>query len=102
MTSDFDALIPLLREELNVKQVEVATSADALVTLEAKPNFRSLGKRFGKKTPLAAVAVQAFRSTRFRSASVTPGLSCTLSPPVFSNRIRIWAAMSRPLGAEAS
>jgi isoleucyl-tRNA synthetase len=59
---DFEALIPLLREELNVKQVEVATSGDALVTLEAKPNFRSLGKRFGKKTPLAAAAVQAFTS----------------------------------------
>jgi isoleucyl-tRNA synthetase len=59
---DFEALVPLLREELNVKQVEVATSADALVTLEAKPNFRSLGKRFGKKTPLAAAAVQAFAS----------------------------------------
>jgi isoleucyl-tRNA synthetase len=59
---DFDVLIPLLREELNVKQVEVATSADALVSLEAKANFRSLGKRFGKKTPLAAAAIQAFAS----------------------------------------
>jgi isoleucyl-tRNA synthetase len=59
---DFEALIPLLREELNVKRVEVATSADALVTLEAKANFRSLGKRFGKQTPLAAAAVQAFTS----------------------------------------
>jgi isoleucyl-tRNA synthetase len=59
---DFEALIPLLREELNVKRVEVATSADALVTLEAKANFRSLGKRFGKKTPLAAAAIQAFSS----------------------------------------
>lgn len=57
---DFETLIPLLREELNVKQVELATSADALVTLEAKPNFRSLGKRFGKKTPLAAAAIAAF------------------------------------------
>src|SRR6476620_1683054 len=59
---DFEALIPLLREELNVKRVEVATSADALVTLEAKANFRSLGKRFGKKTPLAAMAIQGFSS----------------------------------------
>ncbi|MEO5567268.1 MAG: isoleucine--tRNA ligase [Gemmatimonadaceae bacterium] len=60
--SDFESLIPLLREELNVKQVELATTADALVTLEAKPNFRALGKRFGKKTPLAAAAVAAFSS----------------------------------------
>jgi isoleucyl-tRNA synthetase len=55
-------LIPLLREELNVKRIEVATSADALVTLEAKANFRSLGKRFAKKTPLAAAAIQGFSS----------------------------------------
>jgi isoleucyl-tRNA synthetase len=59
---DFEALLPLLRDELNVKVIELATSADALVTLEAKPQFRSLGKRFGKKTPLAAAAVAAFSS----------------------------------------
>ena len=52
-----DALEPLLRSELNVKKVEFASSGDSLVRLEAKPNFRSLGKRFGKATPLAAAAV---------------------------------------------
>ena len=41
------AMIPLLAAELNVKRVEFASSADELVTLEAKPNFRTLGKRFG-------------------------------------------------------
>ena len=45
----------------------VASSGDALVTLEAKPNFRSLGKRFGTRTPLAAKAVQSFDSERLRS-----------------------------------
>jgi isoleucyl-tRNA synthetase len=44
----------------------VATSADALVTLEAKPNFRSLGKKFGKQTPLAAEAVSHFTSEHLR------------------------------------
>jgi isoleucyl-tRNA synthetase len=58
----FEVLLPLLRDELNIKRIELATSADALVTLEAKPQFRSLGKRFGKKTPLAAAAVGAFSS----------------------------------------
>ncbi|HEY7895485.1 MAG TPA: isoleucine--tRNA ligase [Gemmatimonadaceae bacterium] len=57
-----DALVPLLRSELNVKSVEFALTGDALVRLEAKPNFRALGKRFGKKTPLAAQAVAALRS----------------------------------------
>ena len=63
----FEQLTPLLAAELNVKKVEFATSADALVSLEAKPNFRSLGKRFGKKTPLAAKAVAAFSSDELRA-----------------------------------
>ncbi len=55
-------LIPLLAAELNVKDVSFLSSADALVTVEAKPNFRSLGKKFGKQTPLAAAAVAALAS----------------------------------------
>ncbi|HTI63369.1 MAG TPA: isoleucine--tRNA ligase [Gemmatimonadaceae bacterium] len=60
-------LVPLLAAELNVKEVEFARSGDALVTLEAKPNFRSLGKRFGKRTPLAAQAVAAFSGDELRA-----------------------------------
>jgi isoleucyl-tRNA synthetase len=59
-------LIPLLAAELNVKEVDFASSGDALVTLEAKPNFRSLGKKFGKATPLAAQAVAALGSEQLR------------------------------------
>ncbi|HJQ21146.1 MAG TPA: isoleucine--tRNA ligase [Gemmatimonadaceae bacterium] len=59
-------LVPLLASELNVKHVEFAGSGDALVSLRAKPNFRSLGKRFGKKTPLAAAAISAFSSDELR------------------------------------
>jgi len=59
-------LVPLLAAELNVKEVDFASSGDSLVTLEAKPNFRSLGKKFGKKTPLAAQAVGELGSERLR------------------------------------
>ena len=64
---ELEPLTRLLAAELNVKRVEFATSADALVTLEAKPNFRSLGKRFGKATPLAARAVAAFSVDQLRA-----------------------------------
>jgi isoleucyl-tRNA synthetase len=57
-----ERLVGLLANELNVKEVSFLSSADALVTLEAKPNFRSLGKKFGKQTPLAASAVAALPS----------------------------------------
>jgi isoleucyl-tRNA synthetase len=52
-------LLPLLATELNVKEATILTSADELVELTARPNFRSLGKRFGKDTPLAAKAVES-------------------------------------------
>jgi isoleucyl-tRNA synthetase len=55
-------LVHLLAGELNVKQVSFLSSADDLVTLEAKANFRSLGKKFGKDTPMAATAVAALSS----------------------------------------
>ena len=57
-----EELIPLLAGELNVKEIGFLSSADALVSLEAKPNFRSLGKKFGKQTPAAAAAVAVLGS----------------------------------------
>jgi isoleucyl-tRNA synthetase len=60
-------LAPLLEAELNVKRVDFASSADALVTLEAKANFRALGRKFGKSTPLAAQAVNALGAESLRA-----------------------------------
>jgi isoleucyl-tRNA synthetase len=53
---EFDALLGLLAQEVNVKAVDVVSSDTELVRLQAKPNFRTLGKRYGKQTPLAAAA----------------------------------------------
>jgi isoleucyl-tRNA synthetase len=65
--SQLRELAPLLAAELNVKRVEIASSGDALVSLEGKPNFRALGKKFGSRTPLAAQAVAAFTSDELRA-----------------------------------
>jgi isoleucyl-tRNA synthetase len=51
------ALGELLASELNVKRVEFVTSTDSLVSLEAKANFRTLGKKFGKETPQVAEVI---------------------------------------------
>jgi isoleucyl-tRNA synthetase len=61
-----EELSPLLAAELNIKKVEFISSADDLVTLEARPNFRFLGKKFGKNTPLASEAVRALSSEALR------------------------------------
>jgi isoleucyl-tRNA synthetase len=60
----FDALVPLLAAEVNVKRVEVVHAGTDLVSLEARPSFRALGKRFGKATPLAAAAIRALDSAQ--------------------------------------
>ncbi len=71
-------LVDLLGNELNVKRVEFARTGDALVTLEAKPNFRALGKKFGKATPLAAQAVQAFSSDELQAFAHGQALAVTV------------------------
>ena len=76
--SSVPLLLDLLAAELNVKRVELATSADALVTLEAKPNFRTLGKKFGKSTPAAAQAVAALSSEQLRGFEAGEPLEITV------------------------
>jgi isoleucyl-tRNA synthetase len=47
----------LVCSELNVRSLEFAADRGAYVTYQLKPNFRTLGKRLGKKMPMLARAV---------------------------------------------
>ena len=57
VNAEFEALLPLLAAEVNVKTIEIVASEDSLVRLKAKPNFKTLGKRYGTRTKEAAAAV---------------------------------------------
>ncbi len=48
-----------LLDELNVKRVRFVSEAEELGRWELKPNYRTLGPRFGKDMPQAAAAVAA-------------------------------------------
>src|SRR4051794_10171290 len=52
----------LVKEELNVKELDFVESESELVTYEVKPNFRNLGPRFGKDMPLVAAAVASLEA----------------------------------------
>jgi isoleucyl-tRNA synthetase len=52
-------VLEVVRDELNVKAVDFLTSAAGIVTLTARPNYRSLGARFAKRTNDAANAIRA-------------------------------------------
>ncbi len=60
----FEAIV---REELNVKSVRYVSEANELGRFELKPNYRTLGPRFGKLMPQAAAAVAALDPTRLRT-----------------------------------
>jgi isoleucyl-tRNA synthetase len=52
----FADLLDLLAAEVNAKAVDVVGSDDELVRLRGQPDFRRLGKRYGRDTPRAAAA----------------------------------------------
>jgi isoleucyl-tRNA synthetase len=54
-----ERLSELVASELNVKELEFVAEEAELVTYEVRPNYRSLGPRFGKLMPQAAAAVEA-------------------------------------------
>jgi isoleucyl-tRNA synthetase len=54
-----EASAELVKAELNVKQLDFVEEESALVSYAVKPNYRSLGPRFGKRMPQVAAAVEA-------------------------------------------
>jgi len=54
-----ERLSDIVRDELNVRTVRFVSEADELGSFEAKPNYRTLGPRYGKSMPQVAAAVEA-------------------------------------------
>jgi isoleucyl-tRNA synthetase len=54
-----ESLAAVVAEELNVKRIDFVESASELVSYVVKPNYRTLGPKFGKNMPAVAAAVAA-------------------------------------------
>jgi isoleucyl-tRNA synthetase len=54
-----EASAELVKAELNVKELEFVAEESELVSYAVKPNYRSLGPRFGKRMPQVVAAVEA-------------------------------------------
>jgi isoleucyl-tRNA synthetase len=82
VAGDPERLLPLLglvSEELNVKEVAFAESAEELSGWRAKPNFRTLGPTLGPAVQEVAAALAADDGTL--AASLAAGASVELSLP---------------------
>jgi isoleucyl-tRNA synthetase len=58
----------LVTAELNVKEVDFVSDESELVSYSVKPNYRSLGPRFGKQMPQAAAAIEALDAAHVAAA----------------------------------
>jgi isoleucyl-tRNA synthetase len=54
-----ERLAEVVRDELNVKTLRFVEQADDLGSYEVKPNYRTLGPRFGKAMPQVAAAIES-------------------------------------------
>jgi isoleucyl-tRNA synthetase len=63
----FEACLELVAREVNVRSIDVVDSDADLVRLKAKPNFRALGKVYGKATPAAAGATARLSAEQLRN-----------------------------------
>ncbi|MGE0353874.1 MAG: isoleucine--tRNA ligase [Gemmatimonadales bacterium] len=70
----FDRFLDLLKLEVNAKAVEVVGSDAELVRLRAKPNFRTLGKRYGKETPEVAKLAASLDQDALRALEAGQGV----------------------------
>ena len=57
--AEIERLSEVVRAELNVKELEFVSEEADLVSYQVKPNYRTLGPRFGKAMPHVAAAVEA-------------------------------------------
>jgi isoleucyl-tRNA synthetase len=63
-----ERLSEMVARELNVKEVEFVAEQGELVSYRVKPNYRSLGPRFGKDMPMAAEAIEALDANHVAAA----------------------------------
>ncbi len=78
-----EALLEVIRDELNVKEIHFLQGAEELVSLSAVPNFRLLGKRFGGRTPNAAQKIRELTSAQLLALRKGAELSIELDGETF-------------------
>ena len=64
----------LIRDELNVRQIEVVVSGEGLVELSAKPDYRKLGPRLGPRMAEVAAAISHLAGDQIEHLAAGGGL----------------------------
>jgi isoleucyl-tRNA synthetase len=74
----------LIKEELNIKAVELIANTEALTVPRAEPLFKSLGPKFGKKANAVAEAIRQLSPEQIRQLDADGKLALTLQGEAFA------------------
>lgn len=58
--NEINDIADLIKSEVNVKEIELIDDASGILVKQIKPNFKTLGPRFGKEMKLIANKIQSF------------------------------------------
>ena len=88
MGRHIEAVRPLIMNEVNVKRIELVAETAGLITKRIKPNFKTLGPRYGKYMKQIAALTAAFTQEQIAAVESAPETTLDLG----GERITVTAA----------
>jgi isoleucyl-tRNA synthetase len=77
--AEIEAVSDLIKAEVNVKEIELLDDASGVLVKQIKPNFKTLGPRFGKDMGLISKAIQSFSSEQINEIDAKGELMLDIS-----------------------
>ncbi|MGV9005010.1 isoleucine--tRNA ligase [Flavobacterium sp.] len=77
--AEIEAVSDLIKAEVNVKEIELLDDASGVLVKQIKPNFKTLGPRFGKDMGLIAKEIQSLTAEQIKEIEITNLLALVIS-----------------------
>ncbi|MBM6500517.1 isoleucine--tRNA ligase [Flavobacterium macrobrachii] len=77
--AEIEAVSDLIKAEVNVKEIELLDDASGVLVKQIKPNFKTLGPRFGKDMGLISKEIQNFSAEQIAELETKGLLSLVIS-----------------------
>ena len=77
--AEIEAISDLIKAEVNVKEIVLLDDASGILVKQIKPNFKTLGPRFGKDMGLISKQIQSFTAEQINQLDTLGFLSIEIS-----------------------
>ncbi len=77
--AEIEAVSDLIKAEVNVKEIELMDDASDILVKQIKPNFKTLGPKFGKDMGLISKEIQSFSAAQIQQIETSGALDVDIS-----------------------